>query len=152
MSILRINSAINPLQVNGVYVTDQFHIASTQPAHGVVKDIVYPRTVGRKYMQLGSAHSDDTSQAIVFSPGQSGHDNVIYADTWADWQQLIKDIQASLQDTPIGLLEFLGLQEENMRFEFTLTGGPRQTALRGVTVVMQEFSLSCSKYHGRYVN
>jgi len=142
-----INSTIQPLTVAGIVLTDQYHISNLTLPHAVIKDIVYPYSVGRQYMIVGAEHDDNTTLSVTFS--ESGQNmNRLYASSYQEYWTLLCNLAAAIKATPVCSVSCLLFTEMNMRVEFILLDAPKVFALSGVQCVGQPFELKAARYAG----
>jgi hypothetical protein len=146
MSLILFNQN-NLLKIDGTYITDLFHVSGFPSMPNVlVKDIIYPKTKGRKVMQLGAEHTDETSMSCQFSPEPPSHDNMLYADDYNElWDRLVtitELIQANITHTI--LCPYFTLA--NVRVQFSLNGKAGIRGKQGHQLVCQDFTLTAYQY------
>jgi hypothetical protein len=140
-----INSRIEPLTIGNMVITDEYHITSINTPHQIVKDIIYPMTVGRDYIQLGGQQDDNTSLTVTF--GTEGNRACrIYEESYDLYWRKLQDINSVLRNTPITTVSCYLFRETDMRVEFRLGGAPIVGTLRDKGIVFQYFEMKVSKY------
>lgn len=137
----------NPaLQLDGNYViTDQYHVSSMNMPNSLGKDIIFPMTTGRKFMQIGAEHDDNTSFGATFSD-ESPHENIIYARTYDEFWSDLSDLSSILKANPLHSVSCLAFVISNVRIQFALVGHPQIRHVRSDELVVCKFTMNIYKY------
>lgn len=145
-----INSSLPPLTIGTVQsgvveLTDMYHITGIATPHQIVKDIIYPQTVGRDYMVMGGQQDDGT--ALVVSFGENGqHHNRLYESSYTAFWNMIKRIDTVLRLEPVTTVSCYLFSEQKMRVEFTLDGCPFPFGFHDRQLIGCVFTMKISRY------
>ena len=139
------NTALPPLEIGSLEITDMYHISGCIVPHAVIKDIVSPDSTGRDYMVVGAEHDDSTSLGVTFSE-QGDRQNKIYEETMEDLFNRMIEISNYVKRHPVSPVSCYMFANMAGRIELNFLDAPHVFAMGGRQLCGWRFELKVSRY------